>query len=255
MLSITHMKQLFQTDLKLIARDNFLLLMFSFLIVISLVLRMALPALDKHFQTIGLMPGPNIAEPLSAYFPLLIGFLIVFQGMLLAGAIYGFLFLDEKEDKTLVAMQVVPIKISHYIGFRLAVPALISFFAFFGMMFVVDMHAPPWPQAIFIALTAMLTAPITALFYAIFAQNKLQGFGMAKFTSVAGWIILVGWFIPQPFDWLAGIFPPFFATKAYWMLLDGNPNWWIAILLGIVTQIALIMLMLGMLKKTLSKLA
>jgi fluoroquinolone transport system permease protein len=255
MLSIAHMKQLVQTDIKLIARDNFLLLMFSFLIVIALVLRFALPALDAHFQNIGLMPGPNFAEPLSTYFPLLIGYLIVFQGMLLAGAIYGFLFLDEKEAKTLVAMQVVPIKISHFIGFRLVVPALLSFVAFFGMMFVVGMHLPPWPQAIAIALTAMLTAPITALFYAIFAQNKLQGFGMAKFTAIAGWIILAGWFIPQPYDWLAGIFPPFFATKAYWMVLDGNPNWWISIALGLITQLLMTMAMLGMLRKTLSKLA
>ncbi|MCF4099601.1 hypothetical protein [Maritalea mediterranea] len=254
MLSMTHMKQLARHDLKLIARDRFLMLMFSFLLVISLVIRFALPALDAHFRTIGFMPGPDIAEPLSTYFPLLIGYLIVFQGMLLAGAVYGFMLLDEKGDKTLVAMQVVPIHMSQFIGFRLVMPALLSFIAFFGMMLIVGMHMPPLPAAIVIAASAALTSPITALFYAIFAQNKLQGFGMAKFTSVAGWVILIGWFIPQPFDWLASIFPPFFITKAYWMVLDGDPYWWVAIILGVISQLALIGVMLAMLRKTLQKL-
>lgn len=255
MLSTAHIKRLTQTDLKLIARDRFLLLMFSFMVIMALAVRFLLPALDQQLQANGIMPGPNFPDPLSAYFPLLIGYLIVFQGTLLAGAIYGFLFLDEKEDKTLVAMQVTPIKISQFIGFRLAVPALLSFVAYLGMIYTVGMHVPPLPQSIIIGATACLTSPITALFYAVFAQNKLQGFGMAKFTAVAGWVILGGWFIPQPFDWLAGIFPPFFATKAYWMVLDGDPNWWIAILLGIVTQLALILIMLSMLRKTLSRLA
>jgi fluoroquinolone transport system permease protein len=236
-------KNLAKTDLKLIARDNFLLLMFSFLIIISLVLRFALPALNTHLEINNIMPGPSIAEPLSTYYPLLIGYLIVFQGMLLAGAVYGFLILDEKQDQTLLAIRVTPIKMSNFVGFRLAVPALLSFVAFFAMMATTGMHIPPFPHAIAIAFAACLTSPITALFYALFAQNKLQGFGMAKFTAVAGWTILIGWFLPAPYDWLMGIFPPYFVTKAYWMLLENDPNWIMSLAAGIITQLALIWLM------------
>lgn len=236
-------KKLAKTDLKLIARDNFLLMMFSFLILISLLLRFALPALNDHLMANNIMPGPAIAEPLSHYYPLLIGYLIVFQGGLLAGAVYGFLILDEKQDQTLLAMRVTPIKMSNFIGFRLVFPALLSFLAFFGMMAAVGMHNPPFPQSIAIAAGSCLVSPITALFYGLFAQNKLQGFGMAKFTAVAGWVILIGWFVPAPFDWLLGIFPPYLVTKAYWLLLDGEPTWTLALGLGIITQLALIWLM------------
>ncbi len=45
----TAFNRLARTDLKLISRDSFLLLMFSFLIIISLVIRFALPALDGAF--------------------------------------------------------------------------------------------------------------------------------------------------------------------------------------------------------------
>ncbi len=38
------------------------------------------------------------------------------------------------------------------------------------------------------------------------------------------------------------------------MVLEGNPNWWIAILLGIVIQSALILVMLSMLRKNLQRL-
>jgi len=60
-----------------------------------------------------------------------------------------------------------------------------------------------------IAAGASLVASTTTLFLAIFAKNKLQGFVYGKFVSLAGWIIILGCFVAEPWQWLFGLFPPF----------------------------------------------
>ena len=85
--------------------------------------------------------------------------------------------------------------------------------------------------------------PIFALFLGTFAKNKVQGFAYGKFVSIAGWIILVGWFVPEPWQWLFGLFPPFWISKAYWMAYAGNGFWWIALIIGIILQLGTVWLL------------
>jgi len=102
----------------------------------------------------------------------------------------------------------------------------------------------PFGHLLLIAAGAALAGPIASLFYAIFAENKVQGFAMAKFVGIAGWVILVGWFVAEPWQWLFGLFPPFLISKAYWMVLDGDGLWWVSLLAGIVLQAGLIALLI-----------
>lgn len=51
---------------------------------------------------------------------------------------------------------------------------------------------------------------------------------------------MVGWFVPDPWQWLIGVFPPFLIAKALWMALAGDGLWWLALILGIVFQAVLI---------------
>ena len=61
---------------------------------------------------------------------------------------------------------------------------------------------------------AGLGAPLFMLFLAATASDKVQGFAMAKFIGLGGLLILVGWFLPSPLDWLPGLFPPYLVAKA-----------------------------------------
>ena len=67
---------------------------------------------------------------------------------------------------------------------------------------------------------AGLGAPLFMLFLAATASDKVQGFAMAKFIGLGGLLILVGWFLPSPLDWLPGVFPPYLVAKAYWLSLS-----------------------------------
>ena len=234
------MRKLGRTDLKLIGRDRFLLLMFGFVLYIAVVLRFGLPWLNAYFAEQAILPSETLALHLADLYPMLVTFFALFNGALIAGTIVGFMLIDEKDHNTLKAMLVTPVPLRHYVMYRVGIPTLLSFFVVLGMVLLINQALIPLGSLLLIAAGASLTAPIIALFYAIFAANKVQGFAMAKFVGIFGWTILIGWFVAEPWQWLFGLFPPFLISKAYWMAFAGESGWWGTLLAGVVLQVGLI---------------
>ena len=162
---------------------------------------------------------------------------------MISGVIVGFMLLDEKDDNTIKAMLVTPVPINQYVLYRVVLPSLLGFLIVVGMVLFIDLVLLPLWQLLLIAAGASLVAPITALFYAIFAENKVQGFAVAKFVSLITYLVVFAWFVPKPWQWLFGLFPPYWICEAYWMALDGQGLWWLALLLGIILQIGLLQIM------------
>lgn len=238
-----------RNDAKFIWRDRFLLFMFGFVLYIAVVLRYGLPWLNTYLAESGILPGETITSSLADYYPLIVVFMTIFQGGLMAGTIFGFMLLDEKDDNTIKAMLVTPVSLDRYVLYRIGMPTILSFFIIIGMvLFINQSLIPLWPLLL-ISLGASLTAPIAALFYAIFAENKVQGFAYGKFVGIAGWVIIIGWFVSEPWQWLFGLFPPFLVSKAYWMVLEGESLWWLALLIGTVLQAAVILLLVRLFEK------
>ena len=218
-------------DSRLILRDSFLRMMAAMIVLIALGLRFGLPPLTGYLEGLGLLPGALGTEPARHYFPLALAYFSLFDGPLLVGFIFGFVVLDEKEDRTLDAMAVTPVALVDYMLWR----SLLSWALGFGvtlaqMLFVgpaleqtgTDAAALPGVLPL-IGLCALagLGAPLFMLFLATTASDKVQGFAMAKFIGLGGLLILVGWFLPSPLDWLPGLFPPYLVAKAYWLSLSG----------------------------------
>ncbi len=233
-----------RNDVKLIGRDSFMVFMFAFAIVISVVVRFGLPALNDYMIEQNVLNETTFIASLEEIYPMIIAYLALFTGALLVGTIFGFMLLDEKDDKTIKAMLVTPVTMNQYLTYRIGMPAFIAFgIVLFEFLFINLALVPLW-QAILLAAGASLTAPIASLFFATFAANKVEGFAYTKFTGVAGWTILGGWFVVMPFQLILGIFPPFWISKAYWMILEGNDLWWAALVIGVITQFALIALLM-----------
>jgi fluoroquinolone transport system permease protein len=51
----------------------------------------------------------------------------------------------------------------------------------------------------------------------------------------------MAWFVPEPFQFLFGLFPPYWVSKAYWLALEGSPWWGSSLVLGIVLQVLLLL--------------
>ena len=229
-----------RNDRKLIFRDNFLVLMIFISILIAVVARYLLPWADATLMEKGLMPSASIPFAFADTFPMFVAFTALYNGGIISGMMAGFLLLDEKDEGTLTALIVTPVPLHHYTIYRFGLAAIFSAVIMFIMMQIIGLELlPVWQLALF-CLSASLVSTLVALFLVLTAQNKVQGFAMGKFTSIAGFIIMGGWFLPENWQWLLGIFPPFLVHKAYWLALEGNNLWWVALALASLIQVAAI---------------
>ena len=229
-----------RVDLKLIWRDRFLLMMFALVVVLALALRYAMPGLDAHLAETGVLPSENISLRLADVFPMIVAYMAIFQGGMLVGVIMGFMLLDEKDYNTIKAMLVTPVTLNQYVLYRVGLPAVLGIVVILAMTLLINQALIPLWQLTLIAAAASITAPCSSLFLGIFAENKVQGFAVSKFISLAGYIIVFGWFVSEPFQWLFGLFPPFLVAKAYWMALEGHALWWLVLLIGTFLQFVML---------------
>ncbi|MEO0560966.1 MAG: hypothetical protein AAF125_02560 [Chloroflexota bacterium] len=233
------MTNLGRNDAKLITRDSFLLTMTGYLVFIAVVFRYLTP-----YITTRLLEG-EAAFDLVPYYPLIIAYIAVFNGAMLGGMIAGFLLLGEREDGTMRAMLVTPIAVPTYLLYRVLLPMAFGFALIFVEMVILLNLAPmPLWQVALIALGGAFMGPIAALFFGSFAENKVQGFALMKIVGVLGFLILGAWFVAPPLEYLFGLFPPYWVSKAYWLALEGNPWWLGSLALGVVTQLGLIRLLM-----------
>jgi fluoroquinolone transport system permease protein len=230
--------KLSRTDAKLIGRDRFLIFMFIFVVYIAGALRFLLPWANDYLTESGILPNTTITENLADFYPMIVAYMAIFTGGLLIGLVVGFILLDEKDQNTLKVMLVSPLPLRQYVLYRIGLPTILAFVVILAMVLVINQATLPLWQMILIAAGGALSAPIAALFFAVFAENKVAGFAYGKFVGLAGWIIAGSWFVSEPFQWLFGIFPPFWVSKAYWLALEGRSIWWLSLIIGVALQLA-----------------
>ena len=231
-----HIERFAANDMRLIRRDSFMLTMAMAVFVIGLAARFLLPWADTYLADTGVLPSSSSSIRLSELYPMMVSFLGLFQTAVLVGAIFGFLFLDEKDGNTLKAFQVSPIAMHRYLTYRAAMPALLCFAVMLvTLQLMGNWHMALWKMWI-IAFAAAPAGALMVLYFALCAQNKIQGFAMGKFVALAGWLIPVAWFVPGPWQWLFSVFPPFLVHKAFWMAEEGESSWWVFAGLGFVLQ-------------------
>ena len=234
-------QKLGRQDIKLIARESFLVFMLFFVFGFGAILRWGFPAADAFLANQGLMPSDAIPYRVSDLYPMFVTYMGMYTvGSLLVGTVFGFLLLDEKDFNTIKAVIVTPLPMRQYLLYRIGVPIILSFFVILFTVYFFNQALLPFWLLLPISIAASLSTALFVLFYAVFAENKVQGFAYSKFGGLAGATLLISWFIPQPWQWLFGLFPPFWIGKSYWMAYDGNGLWWLVLLVGIAYHIVMI---------------
>jgi len=240
-------------DLQLILRDSFLLFMTFFLMIITIVMRFGLPWLNTYLCSKNILPCETITQSLQDFYPMIITWIACFQGASIIGTVFGFALLDEKDDNTIKAMLVVPVSFARQLLYRICFPILLATIIVIGQVLFIGQAVLPLWKLVLISIGASLVAPIVALFFASFAENKIQGLAYAKFVGLAGWIIILAWFVPEPWQWLFVFFPPFLIAKAYWMAYSGNALWLLVLFLGMVLQGGVLVWFINRFKKSVYK--
>lgn len=232
-------------DAKSVARDSMLRWLVGTPIVFALVFRWGVPVLHAWL-------GERYGFDLAPYYPLLTSFLVLMVPTLL-GAVVGFLLLDQRDDRTLTALQVTPLTVEGYLAYRIAVPMLVSIPVMMASIAIADLVTMGVGAAFAASVQAAPAAPLYALFVAAFASNKVQGFALLKGVGVLTWPPVFAWFVTSPWQVAIGIDPLYWPLKLFWMLEAGEPGVWLYWIAGLAYQGLLVAVLVRRFKAVISR--
>lgn len=233
-------------DLRSIWRDSMLSWMVFIPFVTSIILRLGLPPLRARIMVLS-------GFDLEPYYPLILAVYVVLLTPMLFGTLVGFLLLDEKDNDTLTALQVSPLPMTTYAGYRLALPMLLSFILSFLIYPLVNLAPIATQDLLLMAVVAAPAGPALALFIAGFAENKVQGFALLKALGGVLMLPLVTYFVSDWWGILFGFLPTYWPVKVYWLLQSGRGALWPYVAVGVLYQLLLIGLLLRRFLRTLHR--
>jgi fluoroquinolone transport system permease protein len=222
-------------DVRAILRDRLLLWFLVLPPVVAALLGWGIPLLTGWLQT-------RFGFDLIPYYPLIAGsYVLVAPSMV--GFVVGFLLLDERDDHVLDAWRVTPVSLNDLFVYRVGAPVLLGTAMTLVGYGVLRLAPIPIGALISAAALGAGTAPAVALALVGFADNKVSAFAIAKFVSAVSNLALVAWFIPTPWQLLAGGLPSYWPMKVVWQAANGAA-WEPYAAAGLVVNVVAITLLL-----------
>lgn len=232
-------------DARSIWRDSLLRWMFAMALGLGLLLRWGVPPLSaKLASDYGFDPTP--------YYPLIMSY-IVPSMPILVGIIIGFLLLDERDDRTLTALQVTPLTLRGYLIYRLSLPVVLALILTCAVFWIADLVTMDAARLLVAAVAVAPLAPIFALVLGGFANNKVQGLALSKANGLITLPPVAAWFVAEPWQFLFGIVPTYWPVKTFWQLHAGASDWGVYLAVGLVFQLAIMWLLVRRFERVLRR--
>jgi fluoroquinolone transport system permease protein len=228
-------KALGPVDLRNVARDEMLRWMAFIPLLIAVAVRYGWPALVAQLQT-------RYQFDLLPYQTMIMSYLVIGSPVVF-GVVIGFLLLDERDEGSLIALQVTPLSLTNYLIYRLGLPVVLTMILVLISLPLAGIHTFSWDKLLLLAVVTAPLAPMLAIFLAAFANNKVQGFALMKGGGILFVLPFVAYFLADRWQWLFGLFPTYWAPKLYWMISEGVSGVWLVALGGLVNQLLWIYLL------------
>jgi fluoroquinolone transport system permease protein len=210
-------RALVEADSRLLWRDPLLGWVLALPIGLALLLRPLIPRVYDALVT-------GVGFDLTAYYPLVMGgYLMTAPGMV--GMVIGFLFLDERDARTLTALRTTPLSMRQYLAYRVALPLLLGTASTLMGYPLTGLVPLALSTLLPITIVAGLSAPILALALAIAAPNKVAGIAVVKVMNAVNLLPVVAYFVPRPLQFMAGIFPTYWPMRALWSASAGESHY------------------------------
>jgi len=217
-------------DIRSIRRDSLISWMIYVPILLALLMRWGVPPLTAR-----LVEQYNF--DLAEYYPVLLAYFFVGMCPMMLGVVIGFLLLDEKDDRTLTALQVTPLSLGGYLFYRVSVPILLTIVLMFVIFPLANLTPFDLRTVLISAIAAAPMAPMLALYLASFAQNKVQGFALMKLSGIFFVAPVFAYFTTSAWELAFGIIPTYWPMKVYWLLYAGETNVWLHLTVAVVYQL------------------
>lgn len=216
-------------DARSVQRDPLLRYLPLIPLLVALLARYFLPFLVAKVES-------AVGVTIQPYYAPIMGYILLILSPILVGAVIGFLLLDQRDDRTMEALQVTPLSPAGYLAYRLAMPSLLSLIITLLALPISGLVSGGMFSLLIAALAAAPLAPLMALAYGSFAQNKVQGFALQKASGVILLPPIAAYFLPAPWHWLLGIFPNYWAGQLFWQPVTAHPLAWLFFIIGLAYQ-------------------
>lgn len=223
-------------DLRNIARDGLLPFLIFLPLVIALIYRFLIP----DHATLEALARSQLPADLEHYRGMIEAvvdgiepvFMGIFIGMSpgLIGAVYGLLLVDERDERTLAVLRVMPISFGQYLLARMVTPCALSLVVTVIAYPLAGMAPLPIATVILIASVGVTTVPVVVLAIVVFASDKVAALAIMRVTNGLLALPFLAYFATPMQELLAWPIPSFWQMKALWLALDGQTFAWALVL-------------------------
>lgn len=218
MLRLRTLRALGAIDTSSVVADPLLRWMALIPLMVALAVRGLLPLVAARVSALAGSDLTWLVAPMSAY-------TVVGIAPLIAGSVVGFLLLDQRDDRTLLALWVTPLPLGVYLAYRLAAPTAAAFLVTLAALATAGGLGLGPAAAVLAALAAAPLAPLAALALAAFARNKVQGMALMKAASLILMAPLAGLFLGPGWGLALALLPTTWVARATWALQSDDQAW------------------------------
>jgi len=239
---IRAMRVMAPNDVRLIWRDGFFL---SFIVLVT-----PLASLGLHW----LIPfvGDLVAQwvELEPYYGLILGNVVVAGEPVLLGFVIGVLFIEERDEGTLLALQASPLSLRSFLGYRLVMAMVLNVLLTMIAVLLANLVSISWLELLASAALASLAVPIVALVYVVYIKNKVQALMILKPVQIWAGVPFLLFFVPTPWEWIGSVAgPTYYPMRLFWSATQGQTEWWLMVP-GVIILGAMILWLLYRFERT-----
>lgn len=236
------MKQLLtlsKNDFKNTFRDPMFRFLLFFPFISFAIVYWAVPAIEEVFP------------PITPFKPVILMWACL-QSATMFGFIYGFLFLEEKEEGIWQAVRLLPISGIRLVFSRLLVGLIVSFLANFIIIYFGGIASLSLPLAFLLAALFSLSTLLIALWLGAMSRNKIEGMAQMKIMNLV--LILPGilYFMPYKFLHFTALVPTYWSFRSLEMAIDSSSKMYLFVAVSIAFHAVAIYLLNKKLQNTVS---
>lgn len=154
---------------------------------------------------------------------------IVFYALVMAGIfVPGSNLVEEKEQGTLMAMLVTPVRIAEVLAAKWTLGALLASVLAAVTLLLNQALGANWAQVIVVVLVAAAMSSMIGLLIGTFAKDSTIMFGIVKGLGIFLFAPVIFYVFPEWPQWIAKLFP------LYWII---EPIWQVAVMGGSLSDV------------------
>lgn len=229
-------RNLIWNQTKRVGRDNLLLILSVYPLILAVVGKYLIPFLREAFLE-------NL--DLSEHYPAILVFFIL-ANPYIYGSLAAFTLLDEREENVLQAIRVTPLKLSNYLGAKVLFFVIVSIATGVLITWYINLVPIGLGESVLINSLMALSAPLSMLMINSFARNRVEGFALVKGTGFMILLPALAFYVPERYSLLAGVIPGYWPAMAINKL--SNPSfglmpYWGYLLVGLLYILLLIVIL------------